>query len=266
MSQPCPSFVADRQPAYSPTCMGLDASVTRAVRLSLAKEDVHVWFASVHDMIPRFGSFFATLAADEIEKAGRFHFQRDRDQYVLARGLLREILSRYGGIHPRDLRFCYGPHGKPALTTERGDERLSFNLAHAHGVLVYVVARGREVGVDLEYVDGDIDDRELATLCSSPREASLLGLLRSNSRQRAFWTCWTRKEAYAKATGEGLSLDLHSFDVLGQGDSVPRLRIDSDPSEAARWSLADLGTPAGYVAALAIEGDTYRLRYGQWIC
>jgi 4'-phosphopantetheinyl transferase len=263
-SQPCPPFLADRHSAYSPTCLGLDSSLPRPAPLSLGKEDVHVWFAFMDDMVLRFRSFFATLAADEIAKTGRFHFQKDRNRYALARGLLREILSHYGGIHPGELRFCYGAHGKPALAAERGDERLSFNLSHAHGAVVYAVTRGREVGVDLEYVSGDIDDRELAERYFSPREASVLGLLPSGLRQKAFLTCWTRKEAYVKSRGEGLSLDLQNFDVLAQGDPAPRLRIESDPREAARWSLADLDAPAGYVAALAIEGGAHRVCYRQW--
>jgi 4'-phosphopantetheinyl transferase len=263
-SQPCPLFVADRHSAYSLTCLRLDSSLSRTACPSLGKEDVHVWFAFVDDMVPRSRSFPATLAADEIEKAGRFHFQKDRDQYMFARGLLREILSRYCGIHPGELRFWYGAHGKPALTTEHGNERLAFNLSHAPGAVIYSVTRGREVGVDLEYMSGDIDDRELAERCFSPREASVLGLLPSGLRQKAFFACWTRKEAYVKARGEGLSLDLQSFDVLAQGDPAPRLRIESDPREAARWSLADLDAPAGYVAALAIEGNAHRVRYRQW--
>jgi 4'-phosphopantetheinyl transferase len=263
-SRPCPPFLADRHSACSPTRFRPGSSLPRPALLSLGKEDVHVWFAFMDDMVPSFRSFLATLAADEISKTGRFHFQKDRDRYVLTRGLLREILSRYRGSRPGELQFCYSAHGKPALIAERGDERLSFNLSHANAAVVYAVTRGREVGVDLEYVSGDIDDRELAERCFSPREASALRLLPSGLRQKAFMTCWTRKEAYIKASGEGLSLNLESFDVLAQGDPAPRLHIESDPREAARWSLADLEAPAGYVAALAIEGNAHRVRYRQW--
>jgi 4'-phosphopantetheinyl transferase len=248
-SQPCLPFV--------------DSSLPRPPRLSLGKEDVHIWFAFVDDLALGFRSLLATLAADEIERAERFRFRKDRDQYALTRGLLREILSRYGGVYPGELEFCYGVHGKPALTTERGDN-LRFNLSHARGAVVYAVTRGRELGVDLEYVRADIDDRELAERFFSPHEASVLGRLPSNLRPKAFLTCWTRKEAYIKAQGEGLSADLGSFDVLAQGAPAPRLRIESDPREAARWSLADLEVPVGYVAALAIEGDAYRVCYRQW--
>ena len=263
-SWPCRPVVADRHYFSSPTWLRLDSSLFRPTRLSLAKEDVHVWLSFTEEMLPRFRSFLATLAADEIEKARRFHFQKDRDRYVLARGVLREILSIYAGIHPSELRFCYGAHGKPAFTSEGGDERLSFNLSHANGVVVYVVTHDREIGVDLEYLSEGIDVREVAGRCFSRREVSLLEQLPTGLRQEAFLTCWTRKEAYVKARGEGLSIDLQSFEVLTHGDLVPRLHIESDPRAAAQWSLMDLDAPAGYVGALAVEGNAHRVRYWRW--
>jgi 4'-phosphopantetheinyl transferase len=222
---------------------------------------VHAWFAFLDDLMPRISSFRATLAADEIEKAERFQFQKDRDQYVLARGLLREILSRYSGILPRKLRFRYGTHGKPSLIAEPD---LTFNLSHAQGAVVCALTRDCEVGVDLEYLREDIDDRALAQRYFSPGEVSVLAGLPSGARQKAFLTCWTRKESYIKARGEGLSLDLRSFDVLDHADSAPRLQIGSDPREAARWALVDLDVPAGYVAALAIEGHGHSVNCRQW--
>jgi 4'-phosphopantetheinyl transferase len=254
-------FVADRRSDYSPTRLPAESSCARSTRRSLGKETVQVWFAFLDDLMPRFGSFLATLAEDEIEKAGRFRFQRDRDEYVLARGLLREILSRCSGIHPGELRFRYGARGKPALIAEPGDADLAFNLSHAQRAVICAVTRDREVGVDLEYLREDVGDRELAERFFSPRETAVLTRLPSGARQKAFLTCWTRKEAYIKARGEGLSLDLRSFDVLDSGDPAPRLHIESDPREAARWALADLNVPSGYVAALAIEGDAHKVSY-----
>lgn len=257
-------FVADHRSDYSPTRLPPESSPARSTRPSLGKEQVHVWFAFLQDLMPHFASFLATLAADEIARAGRFHFQKDRDAYVLARGLLRDILSRYTVILPGQLRFRYSFYGKPALIKECGGEHLAFNLSHAHGTILYAVTSGREVGVDLEYMRGDLDYQRLAKRFFSPREASLLGLLPPDLRQQTFFTCWTRKEAYIKARGEGLSLDLQSFDVLAQGDPAPRLRIETDPRKADRWSLADLDAPPGYVAALAIAGSAHQFSYWQW--
>jgi 4'-phosphopantetheinyl transferase len=241
-----------------------DSSPTRSVRHSLGTEDVHVWFAFLDDLAPYLGSFLATLAADEIEKAGRLHFQRDRDQYVLARGLLREILSSYSGIHPGALRFRYGAHGKPALIAEQGRAGLAFSISHAQRAVVCAVTRNHDIGVDVEYPSEDVEDRALAEQCLSPAETSVLAGLPSAARRAAFFACWTRKEAFIKARSEGLSLNLRSFDVLGPADLAPRLHIDSNPREAARWALMDLDVPAGYVAALAVEGHAHRVSCRRW--
>jgi 4'-phosphopantetheinyl transferase len=226
----------------------------------LEGEDVHVWFSLFDDLTPHFDSLFATLAADEIEKARRFRFRTDRDKYVLGRGFLRQVLSRSSGVHPAKLQFRYGVCGKPALVGESGEVEITFNLSHSHRAVICVVARGRQVGVDLEYLRPDIDDQELAERFFSPRDAAVLAQLPLGDRRTAFLTCWTRKEAYIKAKGDGLSLDLRSFDVLDSSDDrAPRLQVESDPGEAARWMLADLQVPAGYVAALAVEGSAERL-------
>lgn len=258
------SLAADRRSDFSPNCLSPESSAARSSCRSFGKNDVHVWFGFLDDLMPQFDSFFAILAADEVEKAGRFQFHRDRNQYVVARGLLRTILSRYSGIHPGDLRFCYGAHGKPALIAERGRADLAFNLSHAHQAVVCAVTRNRGVGVDLEYLREDISDPGLAERFLSPREAALLAKLPSCARQKTFLTCWTRKEAYIKARGEGLSLNLRSFSVFDFDELSPRLDIASDPKEAARWTLVDLEVAASYVSALAIEGHGHRVRCRQW--
>jgi len=226
---------------------------------------VHVWLAFLDCMTPRLSSFLQILAAAEIEKAGRFRFQKDRNAYIVARGLLRSILGRYTGIAPGQLRFSYNHYGKPALATECGGEQLAFNSSHAHGTALYAVTSGRKVGVDLECMRGDLDHQRLAERFFSPREVSMLGLLPSDLRQEAFFACWTRKEAYIKAKGEGLSLDLQSFDVVfAPSQPAAVLRIETDPREARRWWLTELHAPPGYVAALAVEGKACKVKYWQW--
>lgn len=259
-------LVAYRRLVDAAACSSrMHLSLSRPKYLSLGSDEVHVWLAFLDRMIPHLSSLLRTLADEEIEKAGRFHFQKDRDDYVLARGLLRNILSSYTGILPGQLQFRCNRYGKPALTKECGGKNLEFNLSHAHGAVLYAVTRGRKVGVDLEYIRGDLDYRQLAKRFFSPHEASVLDLLPSDLRQKGFFTCWTRKEAYVKAKGTGVSLDLQSFDViLAHGQLAARLQIETDPEEAQRWSLTDLDGPAGYVAALAIEGRACQVTYRQW--
>jgi 4'-phosphopantetheinyl transferase len=262
----CAAPLADESLGYMPVRMsGARSWLSRPMYLSLGQDEVHVWLAFLDCMIPHLASLLQILAADEVAKAGRFHFQKDKHEYILSRGLLRNILSCYTGIPPGQLRFRYNSCGKPALTSECGGEHLEFNLSHAHGACLYAVTTGKKVGVDLEYMREDVDYPQLAERFFSPREASILALLPSDLRQKAFFTCWTRKEAYIKATGRGLSLDLQSFDVVAAHDQPAKpLQIESDSREACCWSLVDLDTAPGYVAALAIEGKACEVKLSRW--
>jgi 4'-phosphopantetheinyl transferase len=236
----------------------------RPISSALSDTEVHIWFTFLDHLLPRYQYFRCTLAPDELERSYRFHYAKDHEQYVIARGLLREILSSYTDVPPRELRFSYGPHGKPALITGALAEQVSFNLSHANQAAVYALTRSRKVGVDLEYVSGDLDVCELTRKVLSVRERCMLEGLPSGLRQRAFLACWARKEAYAKATGQGLSLDLQSLDVIAEDGQLPRLCAESDCSAKPHWSIADLCAPPGYVAALAIEGKVHQCRYGIW--
>ena len=230
---------------------------------SLGNDEVHVWLAFLRRLLPRIDSFLPLLSADEIERAGRFHIQKHRNDYILARGLLRKVLNRYTGIPPGQVRFCYNAYGKPAMVSECGGQ-FSFNVSHANGAALYAVTMGRRVGVDLEYMRGNLDHEQIAELFFSPRETALLRQLPPRLRQEAFFACWTRKEAYIKARGYGASLDLRSFDVaFVPGHPAALLRTETNPVEASRWSLLELAVPPGYVAALAVEGNVPELKCWQ---
>lgn len=228
-------------------------------------DEVHVCQAELDQPPSQVQSFFDTLAADERARAGRFYFAEDRARYIAARGMLRAILGRYLQRAPESLTFFYGARGKPALSAETGGDAIRFNVSHSHGVAFYAVARGREVGIDLERIRCDVAVAEIAERFFSRREAAILRTLPSEAQHQAFFHCWTRKEAYIKAHGEGLSLPLDQFDVsLAPGDPAAILGTRPDPSEASRWSLQDLSAAPGYVAALAAEGHDWRLAYSQW--
>jgi len=206
-----------------------------------------------------------TLTLDERARARRFRFPRDRDRFIVARGVLRAILGRYLGVDPGRLRFRYSPYGKPALAGPFEDEGIRFNLAHSQGIALYAVSRGREVGIDVEYVRADLADERIAERFFSPREVATLRAVPAEQRREAFFHCWTRKEAYVKARGEGLSLPLDQFDVsLAPGEPAALLSTPGDPPEVTRWSLQALNPGPGYVAALAVEGNGWRLRCWQW--
>jgi 4'-phosphopantetheinyl transferase len=226
--------------------------------------EVHVWRARLDLAGARLQQLWDSLSADERERAGRFHFRRDREHFVAARGVLRNVLSRYLGAEPRLLRFTYDAYGKPSLCGEAVDQ-LRFNLSHSNGLALYAVTLGREVGVDVEWVREDFASLEIAEHFFSPREVSALRALPPGERTQAFFDCWTRKEAYIKARGEGLSHPLHKFTVsLTPCEPAALLCTDEDVLEAARWSLVELFPGVGYRAALAVEGVVPLLRAWHW--
>lgn len=228
--------------------------------LRLDIDEVHVWRAILDQTPSQIQSFLHTLAADEQARAERFYFQTDREHFIVARGVLRAILGFYLNRAPECLSFCYSSHGKPALAWESGGDAVRFNMSHSHGVALYAVTRGREVGIDLEYIRLNLEVDQVAERFFSRREVAMLRALPTEAQRHAFFLCWTRKEAYIKARGEGLSLPLDQFDVsLAPGEPAVLLGTQRDPYEVSRWSLQELTPAPGYVAALAVEGHDWRL-------
>ena len=233
-------------------------------RPALAEGEVHVWRACLSPGRARLLELRQSLSDDELERARRFHFDRDREHFVAARGALRDILCRYTGTPPERLRFTYDAYGKPALGEAAG-RRLRFNVSHSNGLALYAVTAGREVGIDIEFVREDFASLEVAAHFFSAQEVSALRSLPPGEQAGAFFDCWTRKEAYIKARGEGLSHPLHLFTVsLKPGEPAALLRTEDDPSEATRWTLHELSAGEGYRAALAVEGAPASLSRWRW--
>ena len=151
--------------------------------LVLGLDEVHVWRANLDQTPSQIQSFRHNLATDEQARAERFHFERDREHFIVARGVLRAILGGYLKRAPEGLSFCYGSHGKPALAGESGGDAIRFNVSHSHGIALYVVTRGREVGVDLEHIRSNLAVMEIAERFFSRREVAMLRTL-STEEQR----------------------------------------------------------------------------------
>lgn len=225
---------------------------------------VHVWRAGL-DLPPAdLTALLPTLSQDERARANAFRSSPARARFVAARGLLRRILVRYLGGHPGDLRFSYGVRGKPALAHDAGARSLRFSVAHSRGLALYAISWGREIGVDLECVDPAVDSA-MAERLFSPLEIAALRALPPGHRAAGFYACWTRKEAYLKARGDGFAVDPDRFGVSVAPDGTPALLFDRDtPDGGARWSLAALHVFPGYAAALCVEGRGWTLNCWQW--
>jgi 4'-phosphopantetheinyl transferase len=232
---------------------------------TIDRDEVHVWRAALERTPSLMQDLHRNLAADERARAARFYFDRDRDHFIAARGVLRDILGRYLNRAPEGLSFDYGPYGKPALAGDPGVALIRFNVSHSQGLALYAVTRVGDVGVDLERVRLNLAITEIAERFFSPREVAALRALPPAEQRPAFFRCWTRKEAYIKARGAGLSTPLNEFDVsLAPGEPAALLGIRSNPSERPCWSLQDLDAGTGYAAALAVEGRGRRIRCWEW--
>jgi 4'-phosphopantetheinyl transferase len=226
---------------------------------------VHVWRVSLNQETSTMRALFATLTPDECERASKFHFQKDREHFIVARGVLRDILAGYLDTSPARIRFSYNQYGKPALAQAGGTEDLRFNVSHAHEVALYGFARGRDIGLDIEFVREDFASLEIAERFFSTDEVSILRTLPTAQQTVAFFNCWTRKEAFIKALGEGLSHPLDRFSVsFVPGEPAALLSTADDRHEAARWSLVELTPGGGYAAALALEGPAPEISLWNW--
>jgi 4'-phosphopantetheinyl transferase len=234
---------------------------------TLADDYVHVWQARLNQHESDATPFLRILSPDERARAERFHFQKDRVRFILARGILRTLLARYLDSDPARFRFDYNAYGKPKLTGDisASARSLRFNLSHAHELALYAFTLRREVGIDVEFIREDFAGEGIAERFFSEREIASLRALSQSQHVEGFFNCWTRKEAYIKARGEGLSLPLDRFDVsLAPGESAALLCVRDETEELQRWRLQALTPEAGYAAALAVEGFDWQLRCWQW--
>lgn len=238
---------------------------TPPINLRLLKMEVHVWRASLEQPASVIQNLQKFLAPDEVTRAWQFYFEKDRNHFIVARGLLRVILGRYLNTDPSHLRFCYNSYGKPSLDFIFHQVELSFNLSHSHNLGLYAFAYSRQIGIDVEYMHSNVDYEQLAKHSFSPYENAVFHALPLAIKRQAFFNCWTRKEAYIKARGKGLSLSLDQFDVsLKPNEPARLLNSREDPQEIVRWSLQALAPGTDYVGALAVEGSEWHLSCWQW--
>ena len=223
--------------------------------LRLSDDEVHVWRISLDTPPAILESLWVTLSLDEQERANRYRFTRHRQAFIARRGRLRNLLGRYLDYDPASLQFSYNPFGKPALQPGIAGH-LCFNLSHSQDLALFAFARQTDIGVDIERQRSDFDHLQVAERFFSTREREELSALPIAIRAEAFFLCWTRKEAFIKAHGEGLSLPLDLFDVTITPGRPARLVASRLGIEAPdQWSLYNLEPAPDYLAALAVRGQ-----------
>ena len=229
-------------------------------QLILDGHGVDIWRADLKVHSSELNRLQNTLSPDELDRAARFHFVKDRQHFIAGRGILRDILARYLDRPPAELHFSYSSHGKPSLAHHHNPDSLRFNLSHSDSLALYAVARLRDVGIDIERIEPKFAEDGIAEKFFSRNEVTKLRSLPPSARSQAFFNCWTRKEAYVKARGAGLQIALDSFEVsLAPGEQA---RFLSEGESG--WSLEALTPDPDYVAAIAIEGHDWQPRLWQW--
>ena len=223
--------------------------------LVLPHDELHIWFAWL-DVEPQERTQLCSyLSKDEVSRAERFVFPRDRDHFMVARGRLRELLGKYLHCPPNAVQFKTGRYGKLSLLDDR--DELRFNLSHSHGLALYAFCIGRELGIDSEKIRTEFAGEGIAQRYFSAAEQRDLAEVPKELRDTAFFLCWTRKEAYVKAHGEGLQIALDSFDVsLKPGEPEMLRSADSD-----RWSMRSFTPAPDFVAAVVAEGEIHSARF-----
>lgn len=235
----------------------MDSSDTRNRLIPGLKSDVvHVWQANLRVRDAQLHTLSRFLSPDEDERASRFRFQIHRDRFVACRGFLRVLLGYYLRLSPEEIRIAYGPWGKPCLAEQVNPQALRFNLSHSQDLALFAIAIEREVGVDVEMVDKNVDWASIARQSFNPREVAALAALPTDRQPRAICALWTRKEARAKALGEGLQLPLDRLSDTVQMDPSPPLskpKLGSGGVPELFWWVQDLPLEGDYVAVLAVE-------------
>src|SRR5262249_11993041 len=222
-------------------------------------EAVDVWRASLLLKPESIVAMRRLLSPDEIATEGRFYFEEHRRRYVIARAALRTILAHYLPSSARELRFCYGRYGKPVLTKEVNVNQLQFNLSHSHEIAIFAIARGRAVGIDVEYIRNTTSVDEIVDRFFAPNETTAFGASSKATKLENFYASWTCKEAYLKARGLGLSFPLARV-------RLPRMFDAKQPHQmgSGNWSVVNFSPASNYLAALVAAGTGWNLSCWQW--
>ncbi|HTP85308.1 MAG TPA: 4'-phosphopantetheinyl transferase superfamily protein [Bryobacteraceae bacterium] len=217
--------------------------------LTLEPGEVHVWRVALDRPAEPFRTL---LSPDEMARAAKFRVPNGAERYIVGRGVLRTLLGRYTGVEPAGIVFVHNQFGKPEVP----GTNVCFNLSHSHGQALAAFTRGRAIGVDIERIREEVMREKIAERFFSPAEARALAALPADHQAQGFFNCWTRKEAWIKARGEGMSIPLSSFEVsLAPGEPARLLATRPDAEEAGRWSLAALDCEPGFAAAVAVAGE-----------
>jgi len=233
---------------------------------NLTSDIIHIWFAVLDQPVSEISGFVKTLSKDETIRAGRFHFQKDRNRFIARHGILRTILGCYLGVKASELQFYHGKAGKPATSEIFGKRAIHFNISHSDGVALFAFARKYEIGVDIERIRDISESEQIVEQFFSARDKFFYHALPQEKRRDAFFNCWARQEAFTKGIGQGLSWPLNKFDVMPvTGEWYSPQTVEGAPKGVSDWSIQSLNLDREYAGALAINRKNFTLRSFEWM-
>lgn len=232
---------------------------------SLKQDEVHLWCVNLSLLGNRnLQQLSGYLSKEEFLRTERYYFDKDKRLFVFRSGLLRRFLGSYLHVSPSKVQIGYNGNGKPFLNDHHGEDTIQFSLSHSKGVVLYGFSRKGRIGVDVELIQPMTDMDDVVEGFFSKNEKIEYKGLSIEHRMEGFYNCWTRKEAFLKALGDGLSRGLDTFDVsLTPGEPAVLKRVGWAPTEVQRWMLQSITTIPGYAAAIAVEGNDWSLKYTQ---
>lgn len=220
----------------------------------LTKGNILVFYFNLTDFIKDIASFYGLLSTDEQERTQKFAFEKDTNQYTLARGILRVLLGHYINVAPQSITFSYHTHGKPYL---KDFPEIQFNISHSNEMVILALNYDALLGIDIECLERKVDVDGVAKGFFNDKEYSRLLNLHGIAKKRLFFYQWTAKEAFVKATGRGLSFDLKDIEIVLNTKEEPKIATLHDPSEnAANWTLYAISFIPRYVAVLATKAQS----------
>lgn len=239
---------------------------TPPTRLQLSMKEVHIWQANIDLPAKGVQNLKINLSSDESMRAEEFRFEHDRSGFIATRGILRQILAYYLRIEPGVIRFCYKENGKPRLQSGSGEECIQFNISHSEELALYVFTLGHEVGVDIEYMRPISEMEQIVEQFFSAKERVVFGASPVSKKREIFYTWWTRKEAFTKAKGSGLSYPLDTLDVsMFPCEQNKPLNIMEDANETSIWSIGDIKPAKEYAGAVVVEGRDLNIHCWKWL-
>lgn len=231
-------------------------------RKEFPEKTVHFWYCDFNQNEDKLEFYNSLLSKDEMTRSSKFKFNKDRECYIISRGILRLLLGSYLDIRAKDITFKYTSYGKPELAFESD---LKFNISHSGNMAAFAFFRNQEIGVDIEKIKDNFDVLELAQNFFSKKEVTVLEKQPKEDLSRAFFRCWTRKESFIKAEGSGLSFPLDKFAVsLDSDEHAELLETQWDFKEKNEWQLFSFIPAIGYIAAIAVKNEVSNISYHNW--